>query len=318
LEGTPVFVHAGPFANISIGNSSVLADKLALKLAGTEIDEDANEHAGYVVTEAGFDFTMGGERFFNIKCRSSGLVPDVVVVVATIRALKVHGGGPEITTGGPLPEAYRTENVEMLRAGCVNLKKHISNAKSYGIPVVVAINKFDTDTEAEMKVLEEEALSAGAEAAVPANHWAEGGAGAIDLGKAVIAASSKPKDFKLLYDLNGTVQERIEKIGREMYGAAEVEFSELAQKKVDLYTKQGFGNLPICIAKTQYSLSHDPALKGAPTGFTVPIRDVRLALGAGYLYALAADIQTIPGLPTAPGYLNVDVDPETGEIGGLF
>lgn len=318
LEGTPTFVHAGPFANISIGNSSVLADKLALKLAGTEPDEDYETKAGYVVTEAGFDFTMGGERFFNIKCRSSGLVPDVVVVVATIRALKVHGGGPEVSAGTALPEAYRTENVELLRAGCVNLKKHIANAKSYGVPVVVAINKFETDTEAEVKVIEEEALSAGAEAAVAANHWAEGGAGAVGLAKAVISASSKPKAFKFLYDLDGTVQERIEKIGKEMYGAEKVEFSELAQKKVDMYHKQGFGNLPICIAKTQYSLSHDPALKGAPTGFTVPIRDVRLAVGAGYLYALAADIQTIPGLPTAPGYLNVDVDPETGEIDGLF
>ena len=318
LEGTPTFVHAGPFANISIGNSSVLADKLALKLAGTEPDEDHESKTGFVVTEAGFDFTMGGERFFNIKCRSSGLVPDVVVIVATIRALKVHGGGPEISAGSALPEAYRTENIELLRAGCVNLKKHIANAKSYGVPVVVAINKFETDTDAEVKVIEEEALAAGAEAAVPANHWAEGGKGAIELARAVVAASSKPKDFKLLYDLNGNVQERIEKIGKEMYGASAVEFSELAQKKVDTYTKQGFGNLPICIAKTQYSLSHDPSLKGAPTGFTIPVRDVRLAVGAGYLYALAADIQTIPGLPTAPGYLNVDVDVETGEIGGLF
>lgn len=285
LEGTPVFVHAGPFANISIGNSSILADKVAIKLAGTEPDEDHDEKVGFVVTEAGFDFTMGGERFFNIKCRTSGLVPDCVVVVATVRALKVHGGGPEISPGAQLHEVYRTENVDLLRKGCVNMKKHIENATSFGVPVVVAINRFATDTDAEIAVVMEEAIAAGAKEAIPAEHFAKGGAGAVELAKGVIRASSLPKEgFKLLYEVEGnTVQDRIEKIAREFYGAEKVEFSELAQKKVETYVKQGYGNLPICVAKTQYSLSHDPALKGAPTGFTVPIRDVRMAAGAGYL-----------------------------------
>lgn len=319
LEGTPVFVHAGPFANISIGANSVLADKMALKLAGTR-EGEPEDKAGFVVTEAGFDFTMGGERFFNIKCRSSGLVPDVVVIVATVRALKVHGGGPDVKPGVPLPEVYTKEDLDLLRKGCANLGKHISNALAYGRPVVVAINKFETDTEAEHQVIREEAIKYGAEDAIVANHWAEGGKGAVDLAKGVIKASQK-KDttFNFLYQTEGnnSVEDKIRTICQKMYGAADVEFSELAQKKIDTYTRQGFGELPICIAKTQYSLSHDPNLKGVPTGFTVPIRDVRASVGAGYLYALAAEIMTIPGLPTHCGFMDVEVN-DDGEIEGMF
>ncbi|KAF4595339.1 C-1-tetrahydrofolate synthase [Ophiocordyceps camponoti-floridani] len=319
LEGTPVLVHAGPFANISIGQSSIVADRLALKLAGTEPDEEPTA-AGFVVTEAGFDFTMGGERFFNIKCRTSGLVPDVVVVVATVRALKVHGGGPPIAPGAPLDAVYKREDVDLVRAGCVNLRKHISNARSFGVPVVVAINRFATDSPAEVAAVREEAMAAGAEDAVLAEHWSRGGAGAVDLARAVAAAAEMPRgELQLTYGLQGnTALERIEAIAKGLYGADGVELSELARTKLATYEKQGYGDLPICIAKTQYSLSHDAQLKGAPTGFTVPIGDVRLAAGAGYLYALAADIQTMPGLPTAPGYLNIDVDCSTGEIDGLF
>lgn len=321
LEGTPVFVHAGPFANISIGASSILADKMALKLAGTSKDltpQERQEQEGYVVTEAGFDFTMGGERFINIKCRASGLIPDVIVIVATVRALKVHGGGPEVKAGAALAAAYTQENTELLRVGCSNLGKHIANAKSYGLPVVVAINKMSSDTDREHEIIREEALKAGADDAIVSNHWEEGGQGAVELAHGVIKASNSPeRNFKFLYDTAPSVEDKISTIAREMYGASEVEFSPEAQKKIDTYTKQGFGNLPICIAKTQYSLSHDAALKGVPTGFKFPIRDVRASIGAGYLYALAAEIQTIPGLPTHCGFMNVEVN-EDGEIDGLF
>lgn len=321
LEGTPVFVHAGPFANISIGASSILADKMALKLAGTSPSlspEERKEQEGYVVTEAGFDFTMGGERFINIKCRSSGLVPDCIVIVATVRALKVHGGGPEVKAGAALAPEYTQENVELLRAGCSNLAKHISNAKAYGLPVVVAINKMSSDTDSEHQIIKEEALKAGAVDAIVSNHWEEGGKGAVELGQGIIeACNSQDKHFKFLYESEKSVEDKISAIAKEMYGAGEVEFLPEAQKKIDTYTKQGFGNLPICIAKTQYSLSHDAALKGVPTGFKFPIRDVRASIGAGYLYALAAEIQTIPGLPTHCGFMNVEVN-DDGEIEGLF
>lgn len=323
LEGTPVFVHAGPFANISIGASSVLADKIALKLAGTDAGEDYHEKAGYVVTEAGFDFTMGGERFFNIKCRASGLRPDVVVIVATVRALKLHGGGPDVKPGSPLPEEYKTENLELVRKGAAsNLRKQIENAKSYGSPVVVAINRFVTDTDAELEAVRQAALEAGAFDSVATNHWEEGGAGAVALAQSVIEASKAEKtpEMNLLYTTDASSsspEDKLRTIAQKMYGAADIELSPIAKKKIETYTQQGFGHLPICIAKTQYSLSHDAALKGAPTGFTFPIRDLRASVGAGYLYALAAEIMTIPGLPTHPGFMDVEVNDE-GEIEGLF
>ena len=309
LEGTPVLVHAGPFANISIGASSVLADKIALKVAGKD---------GYAITDAGFDFTMGGERFMNIKCRTSGLSPDTVVIVATVRALKSHGGAPEVKPGMSLPEEYTTEIVEILRKGCANLSKHIENAKSYGVPVVVAINKMTSDTDAEHDVIKEEALKAGAFDCIVSNHWAEGGKGALALAEGVVRACNEPKDFHFLYDAKAlSPEEKLEVITKKMYGASCIELSDLAKTKIEQYKKQGFGDLPICIAKTQYSLSADPALKGRPEGFTVPIRDIKASVGAGYLYALAAEIMTIPGLPTAPGFFNIEVSKD-GSIEGMF
>ncbi|SCU94526.1 LANO_0E07052g1_1 [Lachancea nothofagi CBS 11611] len=317
LEGTPVMVHAGPFANISIGASSVIADRVGLKLVGKSKAADKDAQTGYVVTEAGFDFTMGGERFFNIKCRSSGLTPNAVVLVATVRALKLHGGAPDVKPGQSLPAEYTEENVELVKKGVANLCKQISNAKQFGVPVVVAINKFEADTDAEVEAIRTAAKEAGAYDAVATNHWAEGGKGAIELAQAVVKATEQPSDFKFLYDVDQTVEEKLSSIVKKMYGGAKVEISPLAQKKIDMYKEQGFGNLPICIAKTQYSLSHDAALKNVPTGFTFPIRDVRASIGAGYLYALAAEIQTIPGLSTYAGYMNVEINDE-GEIDGLF
>src|SRR5580658_4313502 len=254
IEGTPAFVHAGPFANIAHGNSSIVADQIALKLVGPE---------GYVLTEAGFGADMGMEKFFNIKCRYSGLVPDCVVLVATIRALKMHGGGPKVVAGQPLAHAYVEENLELLEKGCSNLIKMIENARSFGVPVVVAINRFKNDTKAELELVRKLAVKAGAEDAVVANHWAEGGLGAADLAKAVVSACDKPHKFHFLYPLELSIKEKIETIVREMYGGAGVEYSPQAEKQIEVYTRQGFGKLPICMAKTHLSLSHDPNLQGA-------------------------------------------------------
>ncbi|MCA9971406.1 MAG: formate--tetrahydrofolate ligase [Anaerolineales bacterium] len=309
LEGTPAFVHAGPFANIAHGNSSIVADQIALKLVGPD---------GYVLTESGFGADIGMEKFFNIKCRYSGLIPDAVVLVATIRALKMHGGGPKVTAGAPLAPEYTEENLELLEAGSVNMIVHIKNARRFGIPVVVAINRFKDDTEAEIALVRKLALEAGAEDAVMTNHWAEGGKGSVELAHAVVAACNKPGDFKFLYPLEASIKEKIETIAKEIYGADGVEFLPEAEKKIEVYTRLGFADLPICMAKTHLSLSHDPALKGAPKGFIVPIRDIRASVGAGFLYPLVGQMSTMPGLPTRPVYYDVDIDPETGRVIGLF
>ncbi|NOZ73357.1 MAG: formate--tetrahydrofolate ligase [Chloroflexi bacterium] len=309
LEGTPAFVHAGPFANIAHGNSSIVADQIALKLVGAD---------GFVLTEAGFGADIGMEKFFDIKCRYSGLVPNVVVLVATIRALKMHGGGPKVVAGRPLDPAYTEENLELLEKGCSNLKVHIKNALGFGIPVVVAVNRFKDDTDAEIDLVRKIAIEAGAEDAVMSNHWAEGGAGAVELGKAVIAAANKPSNFKFLYPLDIGIKEKIETIAKEIYGADGVEFSEEAEKKIALYNRVGFDKLPICMAKTHLSLSHDPTLKGAPKGFIVPVRDIRASVGAGFLFPLLGKMSTMPGLPTRPVFYDVDLDLETGKVVGLF
>ncbi len=306
LEGGPAFVHCGPFANIAHGNNSVLADRIAL--ATNDI----------VCTEAGFGADMGAEKFFDIKCRASGLRPDAAVVVATIRALKMHGGVGKIVAGKPLDPALLTENPEAVRAGAANLAKQIENVSLYNVPVVVAINAFPTDTPAEVEAVREVSLAAGARAAVVANHWASGGEGAADLAEAVWAAAEEgAPNFRLLYPDDMPLVQKIETIAIQVYGAAGVDLSPLAAKQLAQYEALGFGKLPICMAKTQYSLSHDASLKGRPTGFRVPIREVRLSAGAGFVTPLAGEMRTMPGLPSRPGGENIDLDPE-GEIVGLF
>jgi methylenetetrahydrofolate dehydrogenase (NADP+)/methenyltetrahydrofolate cyclohydrolase/formyltetrahydrofolate synthetase/formate--tetrahydrofolate ligase len=305
LEGQLAFVHAGPFANIAHGNSSILADRVALQIGD------------YVVTESGFGADMGMEKFFDIKCRVSGLKPDCVVLVATIRALKTHGGGPRVVAGRPLDPAYTEENLPLLRAGLSNLKAHIANAQKYGVSVVVAVNHFDTDTDAEVGLVIEQALDSGASHAVVSKNWADGGAGAIELAEAVVAACEEPTDFSFLYPLELSIKEKIEIIGTQVYGAADVEYSPAAERQIAGFEKSGFGYLPICMAKTHLSISHDPKLKGAPSGYTLPVREVRASVGAGFIYPILGTMRTMPGLGATPAFMQVDID-ENGEVVGLF
>ena len=305
LENTPVLVHAGPFANIAHGNSSVIADQIAVKLAD------------YVVTESGFGADIGAEKFMDIKCRTSGLKPDVVVLAATVRALKMHSGKYTIVPGKPLAEELIRENIPDIEEGGCNLRKQIENMRLFGIPVVVAVNRFSTDTDKEIETIKRIALESGADAAVESNVWAEGGKGGEALAQAVVAAAEKPSEFKFLYPLDISIKEKIETIAIKVYGAAGVEYTALANRQIKTFTELGYDNLPLCMAKTHLSLSHDPKLKGAPKGFTVPIREVRASVGAGFLYPLLGEMSTMPGLPTVPAGAHVDIDDE-GKTVGLF
>jgi len=306
LEGTPAFVHAGPFANIAHGNSSIIADKIALKLGD------------YVITESGFGADIGMEKFFDIKCRYSGLIPHVVVLVATVRALKMHGGGPKVVAGKPLAAEYTEENLELLRAGLPNLEQHIQNALKYGVNVVVAVNSFSNDTPAEVELVRQAALDAGAMDAVVSRHWMEGGKGAVALAEAVVKACEKPSKFKFLYKLDLPIKEKIEIICKEIYRADGVDYSPEAEEKIEQFTKLGFAGLPLCMAKTHLSFSDQAALKGAPRGFRIMISDIRASVGAGFIYPLLGTMRTMPGLPTRPVYYDVDLDLKTGKVLGLF
>jgi formate--tetrahydrofolate ligase len=306
LEGGPAFVHCGPFANIAHGNNSVLADRLAL--ATCEI----------ACTEAGFGADMGAEKFFDIKCRQSGLRPDAAVLVATVRALKMHGGVGRIVAGRPLDPALEQENVEAVTRGSANLAAQIENVRIFNVPVVVAINHFPTDTEAEVAAIREVALAAGARDVVVSRHFADGGAGAEDLARAVWSAAQEgAPNFALLYPDDAPLREKIETVAVRIYGAAGVDELPAATKALKLYEELGFGNLPVCMAKTHLSLSHDPNLKGRPTGFRVPIREVRLSAGAGFITPLLGEMRTMPGLPSHPAGESIDIDAD-GNIVGLF
>lgn len=306
LEGTPAFVHAGPFANIAHGNSSILADQIGLKLAD------------YVITESGFGADIGMEKFFDIKCRISGLIPQVVVIVATVRALKMHGGGPKVVAGKPLAPEYTDENLDLLRKGLPNLERHVKNALKFGVNVVVAVNSFATDTPAEVELIRKAALEFGATDSVVSTHWADGGAGALKLAEAVIRAAEKPTHFQYLYPVEQPIKQKIETIAKDIYGAEGVDYSPEADEQIARYNRLGFDKLPICMAKTHLSFTADAAVKGAPTGFRISVREVRASVGAGFIYPLLGKMSTMPGLPTRPVFYDVDMDLKTGKVVGLF
>jgi formate--tetrahydrofolate ligase len=305
LENTPAIVHAGPFANIAHGNSSILADQFAIKCGD------------YLITEAGFGADIGAEKFFNIKSRVSGMQPDAVALVATVRALKAHSGRYAITAGKPLPPELLERNIADVEAGVANLVRHIEIVRAHGLYPVVAVNAFPSDHPDEIAAVERFACEAGAMGAVVTYHYSDGGYGARELAELVAAAADAPHSFNHLYDLNQPLKAKIETIATKVYGAAGVSYEPLAEKQLKAYEANGFGTLPICMAKTHLSLSHNPSLKGAPTGFTLPIREVRASVGAGFIYPICGDIRTMPGLPEHPAAEQVDVGDE-GNIVGLF
>jgi formate--tetrahydrofolate ligase len=303
LENTPVLVHAGPFGNIATGNSSVVADLIGVR-AGD-----------FLVTEAGFGADMGAERFFNLKCRTSGLSPDAAVVVATVRALKLHSGKYRVVAGRPLPPEMLQESPDDVLAGADNLRKQIENIKVHGVSPVVAINAFPDDYASEHDAIREVAESMGVRAAV-CTHFADGGRGATELAEAVAEAADEPTDFRFLYPAEASLKEKIDTVATRIYGAQDVEYSAQALRQLETYERAGFGGLPICIAKTHLSISHDPKRKGAPTGFTLPVREVRASVGAGFVYPICGDMRTMPGLGTSPAAAGIDID-DDGEILGL-
>jgi formate--tetrahydrofolate ligase len=303
MENTPVLVHAGPFGNIAHGNSSVVADLIGIR------------GGDFLVTEAGFGADMGAERFFNIKCRASGLRPDVAVVVTTIRALKAHSGRHRIVAGKPLPAALVEENPDEVHVGGANLRKQVENIRLHGVTPVVAVNAFPGDHPSEHAAVREIADELGVRAAV-CTHFADGGSGAVELAEAVAEAAEEPSEFRFLYPDEASLRQKIETVARRVYGADGVEYDLTAARQLDAYERNGFGRLPVCIAKTHLSISSDPSLKGAPTGWVLPVREVRASVGAGFIYPICGDMRTMPGLGLHPAVERIDID-EHGEIVGL-